>query len=664
MGSILSINLRSTWKISYRYIWISLKFLRWLLIPWTFFTRNWYLSQRIYFFIIYKKLKKDLNEQMLMFNPQGHYLSYSYQHSNLHKSHENFLTNFLSNDFENLDSSNYLVHQLLYLIETKKWGNMRNELVNFIIKGKEYRNHVAKLLEWFKFSGAQWLTEVRRFILGTLSSLQKSNSDKFSGVMAVLWESIPVKELNLFLERYQLTKLIRASALATRGLTLASLRNPEVLIEKLLKDSDFSMAFLVALLEPQTKMFLVKALIKFFHVDIAAEYAKALRLNYSDFPEIVHLIQRQSSVTEWVNKGHTWWVLEEKMRDDPHLIDFWLKRHFKSTQLKPLSDSIAFRAGLQPQKPKTYYENPLFATDSFAPAEENLGFRPRNHFLNRHKLGYNGRCYFIETFDDDWELAVSEIERSKLLSFAGKQNLNLGQEKESELSILQIATKQDVFLFDFQTLQKEEKFRTFMKKIFQRKDITKVGIQTNSLLKLIVKEILEEEESCCFQNCPDISDQLKKVRYDYSLDEACLDIFGKTIPTFENSLNWKARPLRKAQLYQATLEAAILYVVYSKLESRYSKEELNSTLSSQLVEKEKDSTCDLSGEESGEASTEESDSGNPKSENNLTEETSGSDPFDYGIYLKMQQVEPVKEDDYFFPPIEYLDVFSSRLFLV
>ena len=132
----------------------------------------------------------------------------------------------------------------------------------------------------------------------------------------------------------------------------------------------------------------------------------------------------------------------------------------------------------------------------------------------------------------------------------------------SGASLMQIASKTFVLIFDVLKMKDDKSFKERFFKIFDKKTFLGHGMKSDIntisgdlkafFLKkqyLDVQVIYKEKYS---QFCPNLS-------------QLCRDFLSRDLCKGEQMSNWERRPLRKRQLHYAALDAFILLKIYDKL---------------------------------------------------------------------------------------------------
>jgi hypothetical protein len=135
-------------------------------------------------------------------------------------------------------------------------------------------------------------------------------------------------------------------------------------------------------------------------------------------------------------------------------------------------------------------------------------------------------------------------------------------EKDEGVSIMQIASKDKVFIFDMFAINSDKEF--YNKFIETFKDKTFLGFGFKGDITQLQNDIKD-----FFINCKslDIQEMYKK-KFNQNcpnLGEVCRTLLKKDLCKGEQISNWERRPLRKRQLHYASLDSFVLLKIFDKL---------------------------------------------------------------------------------------------------
>jgi hypothetical protein len=135
-------------------------------------------------------------------------------------------------------------------------------------------------------------------------------------------------------------------------------------------------------------------------------------------------------------------------------------------------------------------------------------------------------------------------------------------EKDEGVSIMQISTREKVFVFDVFKINSQPEFMTKFSELFKNKTFLGFGFKAD--IANLTNEIKNFFLNCKFLDIPEI--YKKKFNTPCpNLSELCKKILSKELCKGEQVSNWERRPLRKRQLHYAALDAYILLKIYEKL---------------------------------------------------------------------------------------------------
>jgi hypothetical protein len=134
--------------------------------------------------------------------------------------------------------------------------------------------------------------------------------------------------------------------------------------------------------------------------------------------------------------------------------------------------------------------------------------------------------------------------------------------KQQTTSIIQISDKSTCFIIDYFKLKNEENFAKKFIEIFSEKIFLAFSFQSD------IKNFRNAELSEFF-NCKnkvidfrDVFDGKSIGKKLNGLSDLCLKLIGKRISKRNQLSNWESRPLKKAQIYYAAMDAFVLTEIF------------------------------------------------------------------------------------------------------
>lgn len=323
---------------------------------------------------------------------------------------------------------------------------------------------------------------------------------------------------------------------------------------------------------------------------------KSHKLNHNDFPDLLR--QQRQAHFRFIITNFDWCKAEEKASfsiEDLQVVIYLLEK--KSMMNEAYSVFYRYQHMLNdlPQFNKykgnhgfTLVNNKLQHYDVFLPTSLIKGVPSQYPYLqlsdfNIHRVN----VHFITSHNVD--LAVEYFKNYHTLGIDCEfYNTDSTSFSETKLATIQIATKDQVYIFDCLELLSNTTFKDFVVEILESPDYTIIGhtfksdtdviTDTFQLKELNVKNVINVERLYCKNN---------KVGLAKMVDA----ILNKTLCKFEQTSSWNRRPLRKAQLHYAALDAVVLLELYDQLK------DLNDELYVQMNEKDEQHTKLISVEE-------------------------------------------------------------------
>lgn len=125
---------------------------------------------------------------------------------------------------------------------------------------------------------------------------------------------------------------------------------------------------------------------------------------------------------------------------------------------------------------------------------------------------------------------------------------------------LQVATEDKVFIFDIPSLAKNNEFKVFLERLFcENNDQILIGHSCSGDLKVIHSIIRTNRK---IKPIVDIQ-KWHKTKKNMALKDIVFEYFKKPFSKFEQCSGWDNRPLRRAQLHYAALDALVLLKIYT-----------------------------------------------------------------------------------------------------
>jgi ribonuclease D len=133
-------------------------------------------------------------------------------------------------------------------------------------------------------------------------------------------------------------------------------------------------------------------------------------------------------------------------------------------------------------------------------------------------------------------------------------------------SIIQVADGKSCFIIDYPQLSKIESFYDFFNDAFTGKTFISFSFHND------IKQIDDAKIKSFFslkskKENVDLENEYKKIlnKKSLSLSQLTMEIFKSKLCKMEQVSNWNSRPLRKAQIHYAALDAHILVLLHQRL---------------------------------------------------------------------------------------------------
>jgi len=245
-------------------------------------------------------------------------------------------------------------------------------------------------------------------------------------------------------------------------------------------------------------------------------------------------------------------LVDMKKYNEAHSV---LKRspfQFKNYLSKKLSNGSEY----------TYIENELIQVDNFLPSSINKGVKSNLPFLTLEELGYAESDIIVVNQQNLKEISEKLLKAERVGMDGEFYTENCTNFGDNEMAIFQIATDHFVYIFDCIELKTSFQFIYFFYNFFKSKDIIKIGHSFHSDLKVIktsfkinnfeANRVINIEKLVCEKQTMGLARMVESV-------------LNKSLCKLEQTSCWRNRPLRRAQLHYAALDAASLLKLYDVL---------------------------------------------------------------------------------------------------
>jgi hypothetical protein len=242
-------------------------------------------------------------------------------------------------------------------------------------------------------------------------------------------------------------------------------------------------------------------------------------------------------------------LTDMKMYNEAHSVlkrsPFELKSYLATTLSNP-SDFV-------------YIENELKSKDDFMPTSFNNTLPSTTGYMTLKELGYS-EADVIFVVKNNLKEATEELLKAQRVGVDGEfYTENCTNFCENIMGILQIATGSKVYIFDCIELRAYFQFNYFIYQFFKSNSILKIGHSFHGDLDVMRRSFqISNLEGNRIINIETLVEGKNTV----GLSKLCDQILQKQLCKLEQTSTWQNRPLRRAQLHYAALDAAILLKLY------------------------------------------------------------------------------------------------------
>ena len=241
----------------------------------------------------------------------------------------------------------------------------------------------------------------------------------------------------------------------------------------------------------------------------AIDFLKDFGKDISDFPELLESLQK-AALRFHMYSDH-WMKVEEKFYTQPQMLGHFVEALINEGKFDPAL-SIIQRHDLinlgyiksqhvldiisryfRPETPKrfNYLDNDLFTKDDYLPTEDIL---PNSQYtkyvlISDFNVDPNRDIIWVDNCEGEgFKQAEKEILGSEIVGIDTEHRFNTIKLENWDTSIIQIATKNKVFIFDLLKIEKTPEYLEFQKVLFENQEILKLGHSLAGDLKRIKDE--------------------------------------------------------------------------------------------------------------------------------------------------------------------------------
>lgn len=172
----------------------------------------------------------------------------------------------------------------------------------------------------------------------------------------------------------------------------------------------------------------------------------------------------------------------------------------------------------------------------------------------------------IDKLGEQFDEAAKKLMSSDVVGFDSEFMPTETKFEEDGVSIIQLATRSQCYILDYQFLRNYEEFIDFFIAFMEDHNIIKVGHTFSSDLQYLSKNFPKKLQPQAIIDITKLfKDQFPQEIYS-SLAYLTNKFLGKQLCKYEQRSNWARRPLKKTQLYYAALDADVCLALFDKLE--------------------------------------------------------------------------------------------------
>ena len=181
--------------------------------------------------------------------------------------------------------------------------------------------------------------------------------------------------------------------------------------------------------------------------------------------------------------------------------------------------------------------------------------------------------YFVDSLEKLSSISLS----GNFIGLDSEWRSNIFRHCDNPVSILQVASHDQVYIIDLLVLGNEPALNEFLLQIFEG-DSVKLGVSFEEDLKKIHSHY-KGLDACSrkMNKYIDVVDAYRRVfkASPGGLAGVCDKVLGKSLSKYEQRSNWENRPLRRSQMHYAALDAHVqieaFQVILSKAENEFEK---------------------------------------------------------------------------------------------
>jgi len=353
-------------------------------------------------------------------------------------------------------------------------------------------------------------------------------------------------------------------------------------------------------LDRDSQLQLIKELIEAGESKKATNMISQYGFDPFDFPELI--VGAKVNAIRYFGKNHSWFKVEEIFSESKEMLLFFaeellkdgnfhaalsiVKRHNLLSEDDEFNDVVQefqsrFLAELS--RKFEYHDNVLFLQDDYVPTEEIINKNSLEEFwsLKDFNIKMGESLIWVDDIDSEiFEAAKKDLLSASTVGLDSEYRLNTNRFEKRQTSILQVPTEKKVYLFDVQSMGESLQYQELIWKLFANPKILKIGHSFLGDLQIIKNEH-ENNKNIFIKNYLDIGQAYKifdKSRQQYGLAYICEQILGKRMSKYEQVSNWSRRPLRKAQIHYAALDALLVVQIYLKMQEQLKGDELSKSI--------------------------------------------------------------------------------------
>jgi len=208
-----------------------------------------------------------------------------------------------------------------------------------------------------------------------------------------------------------------------------------------------------------------------------------------DFPQLI--LGAKINAIRYFAKNQPWFKVEELFSDSKEMLSLFVEELMQDNQIdlaqsmikrrnlliEEFSPNFQLKFGADLSKELKYSENILFTQDAYAPTEEIVNKDVAGTFWNLKNFNIemeNGIFWVDDVNSSEFYVARRDLLSAPIVGLDSEYRLNTNRFEKRQTSILQIATENQVYIFDVQSLGDRKEYQELIWELFADEQILKV----------------------------------------------------------------------------------------------------------------------------------------------------------------------------------------------